>query len=116
MRKITVRGLLARKLRLVLTALAIVLGVTFVSGTLILTDILNRTFDTLVGTAYQHVDFQVRGTAAFNNDTAVAANGTVDRKPIPATMTRLDRDVARTARDKAPGPGPGRPRPRARGS
>jgi putative ABC transport system permease protein len=84
MRKITVRGLLARKLRLALTALAIVVGVAFVSGTLILTDTLNRTFDTLVGTAYQHVDLQVRGTAAFNNDTAAAANATADRKPIPA--------------------------------
>jgi hypothetical protein len=49
--KITVRGVLARKLRLALTALAIVLGVTFVTGTLVLTDTLNRTFDTLIGTA-----------------------------------------------------------------
>jgi putative ABC transport system permease protein len=92
MRKITVRGLLARKLRLALTALAIVLGVTFVTGTLVLTDTLNRTFDTLVGTAYQHISFQVRGTAAFNNDTAAAANGT-DRKPIPATIAAAVRRV-----------------------
>ena len=84
--KITRRGLLARKLRLALTALAIVLGVTFVTGTLVLTDTLNRTFDTLIGTAYQHVNFQIRGTAAFNNDTAAAANGTADRRPIPATI------------------------------
>ena len=82
MRRITVRGLLARKLRLALTALAIVLGVTFVTGTLVLTDTLNRTFDTLIGTAYQHIDFQIRAAAAFNNDTAAAANGTADRKPI----------------------------------
>jgi putative ABC transport system permease protein len=86
MTKITVRGLLARKLRLALTALAIVLGVTFVTGTLVLTDTLNRTFDTLIGTAYQHINFEVRGTAAFNNDTAAAANGTADRKPIPASI------------------------------
>ena len=86
MRKITVRGLLARKLRLALTALAIVLGVTFVTGTLVLTDTLNRTFDTVIGTAYQHVNFQIRGIAAFNNDTAAAANGTADRKPIPASL------------------------------
>jgi putative ABC transport system permease protein len=86
MRKITVRALLARKLRLALTALAIVLGVTFVTGTLVLTDTLNRTFDTLIGTAYQHINFQIRGRAAFNNDTAAAANGTADRKPIPASL------------------------------
>jgi putative ABC transport system permease protein len=86
MTKITLRGLLARKLRLALTALAIVLGVTFVTGTLVLTDTLNRTFDTLIGTAYQHIDFQIRGRAAFNKDTAAAANGTGDRKPIPASL------------------------------
>jgi putative ABC transport system permease protein len=85
MTRITLRGLLARKLRLALTALAIVLGVTFVTGTLVLTDTLNRTFDTLIGTAYQHINFQIRGTAAFNNDTAGAANGT-DRKPIPVSI------------------------------
>ena len=93
MRKITLRGLLARKLRLALTALAVVLGVTFVTGTLVLTDTLNRTFDTLIGTAYQHVNFQIRGTAAFNNDTAAAANGTADRKPIPASLAAAVRHL-----------------------
>ena len=83
--KVTVSGLLARKLRLALTALAIVLGVTFVTGTLVLTDTLNHTFDTLVGTAYQNINFQIRGKAAFNNDTAAAANGTT-RKPIPESI------------------------------
>jgi len=39
---VTLRGLLARKLRMALTALAIIVGVTFVSGTLILTDTLHR--------------------------------------------------------------------------
>ena len=63
MRRVTLRGLAARKLRLVLTALAIVLGVTFVTGTLVLGDTLNRTFDNLVGTVYQHVGFQIRGNA-----------------------------------------------------
>ena len=46
MRRVAVRGLLARKLRLALTALSIVLGVTFVTGTLVLGDTLNRTFNT----------------------------------------------------------------------
>ena len=93
MTTILVRGLLARKLRLALTALAIVLGVTFVTGTFVLTDTLNRTFDTLIGTAYQHVNLQVRGTAAFNNDTAAAANGAADRKPIPATIAATIRAI-----------------------
>ena len=45
--KVTIKGLLAHKLRLGLTALAIVLGVTFISGTFVLTDTLHNTFTTL---------------------------------------------------------------------
>ena len=66
--KVTVKGLLAHKLRLALTALAIVLGVTFISGTLVLTDTLHNTFTTLFGHIYQNVDFEVRAKAAFTGD------------------------------------------------
>ena len=38
----TIKGVLARKVRLALTALAVVLGVTFVSGTYVLTDTLKH--------------------------------------------------------------------------
>ena len=79
--KVTVKGLLAHKLRLALTALAIVLGVTFISGTFVLTDTLHNTFTTLFGHVYQNVDFVVRGKAAFND-----SSGTADRKPIPESI------------------------------
>jgi len=61
MRKVTIKGLLAHKLRLALTTLAIVLGVAFISGTFVLTDTLNNTFTVLFGSIYQKIDFQVRG-------------------------------------------------------
>jgi putative ABC transport system permease protein len=84
-RRVTLRGLAARKLRLSLTALAIVLGVTFVTGTLVLGDTLNRTFNTLIGTAYQHVSFQIRGTATLPGaDTTV--NSTAERRPVQAAI------------------------------
>src|ERR1700722_12410268 len=67
MRKVTLRGLLAHKLRLALTALAIVLGVTFISGTFVLTDTLNSTFSTLFSSVYRNIDFQVRGVAQFGS-------------------------------------------------
>src|SRR5438477_8690896 len=86
MGKITLRGLLARKLRLALTALAIVLGVTFVTGTLVLGDTLNRTFNDLIGGVYQHVSFEVRGKAAFNENTPQSVTGTAERKPVPASI------------------------------
>ncbi|MGO9892349.1 MAG: FtsX-like permease family protein [Solirubrobacteraceae bacterium] len=86
MRKVTISGLLARKLRLALTALAIVLGVTFVTGTLILGDTLNNTFNNLIGTAYQHVSFEIRGKAVLNESGPAAVQGTTDRKPVPESI------------------------------
>lgn len=44
----TLKSLAARKLRLVMSAMAIVLGVGFVTGSLIFTDTLGRTFDGIV--------------------------------------------------------------------
>ena len=41
MRKVALRGLFARKLRLVLTALAVALGVTLIAGTYVFTDTIN---------------------------------------------------------------------------
>jgi putative ABC transport system permease protein len=67
MRTVTIKGLLAHKLRLALTALAIVLGVTFISGTFVLTDTLHNTFSTLFTSVYSKLDFQVRGVAQFGS-------------------------------------------------
>jgi putative ABC transport system permease protein len=117
--KVTIKGLLARKLRLALTALAIVLGVTFVSGTLILTDTLDHTFDNLIGNAYQHISFQIRGKAPFgNNNTAAAANGT-SRKPIPESIATAVAGARRRLRGRVgrrlrPVRGPRRRRDRGR--
>jgi putative ABC transport system permease protein len=71
--KVTSKGLLAHKLRLALTALAIVLGVTFISGTFVLTDTLHNTFNTLFGHVYQNIDFEVRGKAAFTDSSGTTA-------------------------------------------
>jgi putative ABC transport system permease protein len=87
MRKVTISGLFARKLRLALTALAIVLGVTFVTGTLILGDTLNHTFNALIGTAYRHVSFEIRGKAVLNDNSAV--DSIADRKPIPQSIATV---------------------------
>ena len=74
MRNVTIKGLLAHKLRLALTALAIVLGVTFISGTFVLTDTLNNTFTMLFGNIYQKIDFQVRGVAQLGSGANAARN------------------------------------------
>ncbi|MGH7643229.1 MAG: ABC transporter permease [Candidatus Dormibacteria bacterium] len=58
--------MLSRKLRLALTALSIVLGVTFVSGTLVLTATLNSTISTLYGSVYRHIDFEIQAPGVLN--------------------------------------------------
>jgi putative ABC transport system permease protein len=88
-RRVTLQGLRTRKLRLVLTAVAIVLGVTFVTGTLVLGDTLNRTFNSLVGTAYQHVSFEIRGNAAFSNGGAAAVSSSDNRRPVPESIAAV---------------------------
>ena len=51
MASLTVRGLLARKLRVSLTALAVFFGVAMIAGTLMLTASVNRSFDDIFSTA-----------------------------------------------------------------
>jgi putative ABC transport system permease protein len=86
-RNVTLKGLLAHKLRLALTALAIILGVTFISGTFVLTDTLQSTFNTLFGTIYSKVDFQVRGAAQLGT------GGDATRNPLPESVLATVRKV-----------------------
>ncbi|WP_434442509.1 ABC transporter permease [Lentzea sp. E54] len=51
--------MLSRKLRLVLSALSVVLGVMFVSGSFVLTDTLQRSFTDMFSSAYANVDVSV---------------------------------------------------------
>jgi putative ABC transport system permease protein len=56
MRKVALRGLLVRRARLAMTALAVALGVTLVSGTYVFTDTINRSFDEIFETATKVTD------------------------------------------------------------
>jgi putative ABC transport system permease protein len=83
---LTIQGLLARKRRLFTTTLAVTLGVAFMSGTLVLTDTIGKTFDDLFGSALANTDVQVRQVAAFEGvpgaDTS-DQRGRVDASLIP---------------------------------
>jgi putative ABC transport system permease protein len=63
--KATLRSLAAHRLRLVLTSLAVVLGVGFVTGSLVLTDTLNATFVRLFKQVDGGVDVRVRSKSTF---------------------------------------------------
>src|SRR6059058_5897866 len=68
MTKVALRGLLGRKLRAALTAIAIVLGVAMVSGTYILTDTIKSAFSTVFTRAYQNADAVITGKSAIGTD------------------------------------------------
>ncbi|MEU3672652.1 hypothetical protein, partial [Streptomyces griseus] len=52
----TLKSLLSRKLRLVLSGLAVVLAVMFVSGSMVIKDTLNRSIDAQFTGAYADID------------------------------------------------------------
>jgi putative ABC transport system permease protein len=59
MRRVSLRNLAGHKVRLVLTVLAVVLGTAFISGALMFTASLSRTFDTLSESTTKGVDVTV---------------------------------------------------------
>jgi putative ABC transport system permease protein len=63
--KIALKDLFGRKLRLVLTSLAIVMGVAMVSGTYVLTDSINAAFSSIFQTAYSTSDAVITGKEEF---------------------------------------------------
>ncbi len=81
MLRVTLRNLLARKLRLLLSAFAIILGVAFVGGSLVFTDTLGRAFAGIVDGSVPDVTVRQAGTGADNNGGFVP-----DARTIPASM------------------------------
>ncbi|RLK25483.1 putative ABC transport system permease protein [Micromonospora sp. M71_S20] len=77
----TLKSLLARKVRLILSGLAVVLGVMFVSGAFVLTDTLGRSFDAIFADAYEGVDVNV---AAKPKIDVGEAEGMPVAAPVPA--------------------------------
>ncbi len=63
--RVALKGLLGRKLRAALTAVAIVLGVAMVSGTFILTDTIKAAFTTVYTTVYRHTDAVITGRSVI---------------------------------------------------
>jgi putative ABC transport system permease protein len=63
----TLKSLYAHKLRLALTALAVVLGVAFMSGTFVLTDTIKHTFDALFQQTSAGKDAVVRAIAPYGD-------------------------------------------------
>jgi putative ABC transport system permease protein len=68
MTAVALKGLLGRKLRASLTAIAIILGVAMVSGTYVLTDTIKAAFSTVFTTVYRHTDAVITGKSAIGSE------------------------------------------------
>jgi putative ABC transport system permease protein len=75
---VALKGLAGRKVRALLTALAVVIGVSMVSGTFILTDTMQKTFDGLFTASYDKTDAVIKAEEV--------TKGTSSGATIPASV------------------------------
>ena len=82
MLRVALKGLLARKLRTVLTGFAVVIGVAFVAGTFVFTDTIDASFKDLFERTQRGVDVSIQQKQAVEEDFGVPPTmpaGTLDR-------------------------------------
>ncbi|HEX9416065.1 MAG TPA: ABC transporter permease [Gaiellaceae bacterium] len=86
MTSVALKGLAGRKLRAVLTALSIVLGVAMIAGTFVLTDTINKGFHSVFTGSYKNTSAVITSKVAFTGD-----NGADQTPPsFPASvLTRV---------------------------
>jgi putative ABC transport system permease protein len=84
--RVSLKGLAARPVRAVLTALAIVLGVAMVSGSFVVTDTITKAFDTIFASSYRNTDAVVSKKSLV--DYSNSGNGTVSTSLL-ARIRRL---------------------------
>jgi putative ABC transport system permease protein len=89
--KATMKSLAAHKVRLALTGLAIVLGVSFMAGTFVLTDTVKHSFDTLFQQVNANVDIVVQGKAPYG--TGGFNSFGQNRPPVPTSVLPAVRSV-----------------------
>jgi putative ABC transport system permease protein len=89
------KNILAHRRRLAATAVAVILGVALIAGTLVLVDTINQTFGGLYTTVYQGTDAVVRAKAAFTG----IQNSGAQRAPVDASLVAPLRTVPGVAAD-----------------
>ncbi|MFN0090697.1 MAG: ABC transporter permease [Acidimicrobiales bacterium] len=82
MLRFTLKSLLARKVRLALTAVAIVLGVSFMAGTMVLTDTIGSSFDRLFAQVNQGIDAVARSSESVEAGFGVEVRGRVAQQVV----------------------------------
>ena len=79
--RVALKDLLARKRRLFTTGLAVMLGIAFLSGTQVLSSVLNDSIDSLIDDVYEGYDAVVRSPDADS-----VGFGQAIRSPLPASL------------------------------
>jgi putative ABC transport system permease protein len=87
-RRVSLKGLLARRTRLLLTALAVALGVTLIAGTYVFTDTINGSFDTIFTESYKGTDAVITPHQA--------GGGGDDEEEVPPIKASVLEQVRRT--------------------
>lgn len=104
--RVTVRGLRGHALRFLLTASAVMLGVSFVTGTFVLRDSIDGSLSNLFSQAFKGTDVSVRGAAVGETLTEgivvdpTGANSTT-RPSVPLTLEQTLSSVPGVAKVKA---------------
>ncbi len=70
---VALKGLAGRKVRALLTAFAVVIGVAMVSGTFVLTDTIQKGFDNVFGASYEQTDAVIAGKEIVKGSESGAA-------------------------------------------
>lgn len=87
--RLSLRSILDHKARFLMTGFAVVLGVSFVVGSLVVTDTVRATFTTLFTEVNEGVDLQVRSEVAFE----LTEGEEADREPLDAGLVEQLRAV-----------------------
>ena len=82
MLKLTLSTIKANKARFLLTSVAVVLGVAFMAGTLVLTDTIRQSYNDIAGNVYKSTDAVVQSTRTVVDDNNNKVRGTVDAKVL----------------------------------
>ena len=94
--KVALKGVLARKGRVVTTAIAVLLGVAFVTGTLVLSDTITKVFNDLFADVNEGTDALVRQESTFNDGFGTDIRGRIDQsllEPVLATPGVAEADA-----------------------
>jgi putative ABC transport system permease protein len=86
---VALKGLLGRKLRALLTAISIILGVAMISGTFVLTDTIKAAFGTVFNQVYKNTDAVITGKSAIGGN----ANQGVTPPSLPESLLQKVRGL-----------------------